>query len=156
MKRETRSGEVGNVKPDGTLEVLAVAYHVVDDYGSVWMPGVFTRSADERLPVIAWAHAWDEPIGRALGYRDAEEGPYFPARLDIGGNAATNQLLVYANATSNAATPPTSPPHSPPSTPSGTTAPVTPASTGPTTQTPPTVDHPASKPPTNHPALRGI
>lgn len=32
------------------------------------------------------------------------------ARLDIGGNAATNQLLVYANATSNAATPPTSPP----------------------------------------------
>lgn len=86
MKRETRSGEVGNVKPDGTLEVLAVAYHVVDDYGSVWMPGVFTRSADERLPVIAWAHAWDEPIGRALGYRDAEEGPYFPARLDIGGH----------------------------------------------------------------------
>jgi hypothetical protein len=78
------------------------------------------------------------------------------ARLDIGGNAATNQLLVYANATSNAATPPTSPPHSPPSTASGTTAPVTPASTGPTTQTPPTVDHPASKPPTNHPALRGI
>lgn len=84
-KRETRTGEVGAVKPDGTLEVLAVAYNVVDDYGSVWAPGVFERSASERLPVIAWAHSWDDPIGRATGYRDAEEGAYFGARLDIGG-----------------------------------------------------------------------
>ena len=84
-KRETRTGEVGAVKADGTLEVLAVAYNVVDDYGSVWAPGVFERSASERLPVIAWAHSWDDPIGRATGYRDAEEGAYFGARLDIGG-----------------------------------------------------------------------
>lgn len=84
-KRETRTGEVGAVKPDGTLEVLAVAYDVVDDYGSVWAPGVFERSAAERLPVIAWAHSWTDPIGRALGYRDATEGAYFAARLDIGG-----------------------------------------------------------------------
>lgn len=85
MTHETRTGEVGNVKPNGTLDVLAVAYGVVDAYGSVWMPGVFERSAGERLPVIAWAHSRDDPIGRATGYRDSEEGPYFSARLDIGG-----------------------------------------------------------------------
>lgn len=86
MKRETRTGEVGNVKPDGTYEVLAVVYNVVDDYGSVWAPGCFERSAAERLPVVAWAHDWAEPIGRALGYRTTDEGAYFTARLDIGGN----------------------------------------------------------------------
>lgn len=85
-KRETRTGEVGNAKADGTYEVLAVAYDVVDDYGSVWARGVFERSASERLPVIAWAHDWSEPIGRATGFRDSDVGAYFTARLDIGGN----------------------------------------------------------------------
>ena len=39
-------------------------YNVVDDYGTVWLPGTFTESLAVRMPVVAWAHSWQEPIGR--------------------------------------------------------------------------------------------
>lgn len=77
-------GEVRAVADDGTIEILAVAYGITDDYGTQFQPGTFTESLDERLPVIAWAHSWDEPIGKALAYREADEGLYLTARLDIG------------------------------------------------------------------------
>lgn len=83
-KRETRTGEIRAAGDDGTIEILAVAYNITDDYGTQFERGTFTRSLEERLPVIAWAHDWSEPIGRALSYREADEGLYLTARLDIG------------------------------------------------------------------------
>ena len=77
-------GEVRAVTDDGTIEILAVAYGVTDDYGTQFRRGTFTASLEERMPVIAWGHDWSEPIGRALSYREADEGLYLTARLDIG------------------------------------------------------------------------
>lgn len=88
-RQGTRShlrGEVRAVTDEGTFEVLAVAYGVTDDYGTRFVPGVFNDSLEQRLPVIAWAHDWSEPIGRATGWReDPEVGLYVTGRLDLGG-----------------------------------------------------------------------
>lgn len=85
MKHEIRSGEIRAASEDGVIEILAVAYGVTDDYGTQFRRGTFTESLEQRLPVIAWGHQWTEPIGRATGYREADEGLYLTARLDIGG-----------------------------------------------------------------------
>ncbi len=78
-------GEVRAVGDEGMIEILAVAYGVTDDYGTQFQRGTFTASLDERLPVIAFGHDWSDPIGRAVSYRDADEGLYLTARLDVGG-----------------------------------------------------------------------
>ena len=85
MKRETRTGEI-RAAANGTVEILAVAYGITDDYGTQFERGTFTESLEGRLPVIAWAHDWSEPIGRATGFRESDEGLLLTARLDIGGN----------------------------------------------------------------------
>ena len=84
-RRESRNGEIRAAGEDGVIEILAVAYNVTDDYGTQFRRGTFTKSLEQHLPVIAWAHLWDEPIGRATGWREADEGLYITARLDIGG-----------------------------------------------------------------------
>lgn len=85
-KRETRKGEIRAAAEDGTVEILAVAYGVTDDYGTQFVRGTFTESLEQHMPVIAWAHDWSEPVGRATGFREADEGLYLTARLDIGGS----------------------------------------------------------------------
>lgn len=83
---ETRNhlrGEVRAVGEDGTVTVTAVAYGVVDDYGSLWQPGCFARSLAERLPTFAWAHSWSEPIGRATAHEDTPEAQLVTLRLDL-------------------------------------------------------------------------
>lgn len=78
-------GEVRAVQEDGIVEVLAVAYDIVDDYGTRFIKGVFNASLEQRLPVIAFGHDWSDPIGRAISYRETDEGLYLTARLDVGG-----------------------------------------------------------------------
>lgn len=75
-------GEVRAVTDEGTFEVLAVTYGTTDDYGTRFVKGVFNDSLERRLPVIAWAHDWAEPIGRATGWRETDEGLFLDARLD--------------------------------------------------------------------------
>lgn len=85
--KTTRRGEIRAIDPDGTddgtVEVLAVAYGIVDDYGSLWAPGVFQRSLAERMPTFAFGHSWSDPIGRAIGQRDSDEGQWVTMRLDL-------------------------------------------------------------------------
>lgn len=78
-------GEVRSVADDGTIEILAVSYLITDDYGTQFQRGTFTASLEERLPVIAFGHDWSDPIGRAVSYRETDEGLYLTARLDVGG-----------------------------------------------------------------------
>lgn len=64
--------------PDGAsgeFEALVLPYNVVDTYGTVWEPGVFTESLGRRMPVLVWGHDWHEPIGRATGWREVPSGP---------------------------------------------------------------------------------
>lgn len=58
--------EVRVVGDGSAREFIArvVNYNVVDDYGTVWLPGCFTDSLATRMPVVAWAHSWQDPIGR--------------------------------------------------------------------------------------------
>lgn len=51
-----------------------VNYGVVDSYGSVWAPGVFTRGLEKKLPKAVWGHDWLDPIGRAIEYTDRPTG----------------------------------------------------------------------------------
>lgn len=84
--RKHLRGEIRAVTDEGTFEVLAVVYNIVDDYGTRFIKGVFNDSLEKRLPVIAWAHDWAEPIGRATGWREDDEGLYIIGRLDLGGS----------------------------------------------------------------------
>ena len=87
MSRERNHlrGEVRAVQEDGTIEILAVSYLITDDYGTQFRKGTFTESLERRLPVIAFGHDWSDPIGRAVSYRETDEGLYLTARLDVGG-----------------------------------------------------------------------
>lgn len=58
--------EVRVVGDGSAREFIArvLTYETVDDYGTVWLPGCFAESLATRMPVVAWAHSWQEPIGR--------------------------------------------------------------------------------------------
>lgn len=58
--------EVRVVGDGASREFIArvLTYETVDDYGTVWLPGCFAESLATRMPVVAWAHSWQEPIGR--------------------------------------------------------------------------------------------
>jgi hypothetical protein len=65
-------------KGDGrTIEARVVTYESsADDYGTVWARGCFTETLNRRMPVLAWSHMWEEPIGIGVSWRDASDGPY--------------------------------------------------------------------------------
>lgn len=58
----------------------AVRYNVVDDYGTMWMPGVFDAALEERMPTILYGHDWyslDHVLGSGVDFRQtpADVGP---------------------------------------------------------------------------------
>jgi HK97 family phage prohead protease len=57
--------EVRAVGDSSSREFIArvIQYNVVDDYGTVWLPGCFADSLNTRMPRVAWAHSWQDPIG---------------------------------------------------------------------------------------------
>lgn len=55
------------------FEAKVMVYGVVDDYGTMWTPGVFKDYLAERMPRIAWAHDWSEPLGRYVDFTDTSE-----------------------------------------------------------------------------------
>lgn len=80
-RRELRAAPITQVSEDGrTITVRAVVYNVMDDYSTVFLPGCFTRSLAERMPVFAWSHDWAEPIGRAIAFDDQPDALYLTLR----------------------------------------------------------------------------
>jgi hypothetical protein len=54
----------------------AVAYNVADDYGTVWLPGVFDTALGERMPTILYGHDWynlDHVLGRGVDFRQTPD-----------------------------------------------------------------------------------
>lgn len=103
---EHRRSPIGLVraKGQGIVEMRAVRYNgPPDDYGTIWAPGCFNAGLSRRLPVIAFSHNWSEPIGRATAYRDAADGVYLTARLDIVDDVPTAKR-VYAQLVSGTLT----------------------------------------------------
>lgn len=68
MTTEVRISPVCEIRMVGTSNsrefiARAIRYNVVDDYKTIWTPGTFTESMQTRMPRIAWAHSWQDPIG---------------------------------------------------------------------------------------------
>lgn len=87
MNRQRRAiphGAVRAFEENGEhfVNLLVTKYNVVDEYKTVWLPGVFSRSLDERPPTLAWGHNWQDPIGRAVSWTDSADGPIVQFRLD--------------------------------------------------------------------------
>lgn len=66
----------------GVFSGIAVAYNVVDEYTSVFLPGCFDESLQQRMPAICWSHAWNDPVGIVTGWESVAEGLAIVAQLD--------------------------------------------------------------------------
>lgn len=69
----------------GIVVARVLTYNVVDDYGSVWLPGCLTRSLNQHLPIFQASHSLgvSETIGRAISWQDSAQGPVVTFRLDV-------------------------------------------------------------------------
>lgn len=76
-RQRRRMGEIRAAEVDGApgVTLRAITPNVVDDYGSVWMAHCFDQSLEARLPVLAWAHDWSEPLGPAVSFETSDQGP---------------------------------------------------------------------------------
>lgn len=83
------------------FEAMPLAYEVVDDYGTVWTEGVFTRSVQERMPTLLYGHDWSDVtnvLGRAIDYRDSKAGPLVTFELtDFDAHPHTRQVAAQIN-----------------------------------------------------------
>lgn len=80
--RRAASAEVRKKGDGRTIEARIVTYESTpDSYGSVWAKGCFTESLNRRMPVLAWSHSWEEPIGIGTSWRDGADGPYVTFRI---------------------------------------------------------------------------
>ena len=86
--RAIRGAQIRAVTEDGQhfIDLQIITPNVVDDYGSVWMEDCFDRSLDERMPTLAWAHDWSEPIGRGVSWSRE------PARARWCGSGSTTSM----------------------------------------------------------------
>jgi hypothetical protein len=47
-------------------EIFVCTYDIVDDFGTLWRPGVFDEGWKRKLPKGVWGHDWLDIIGRAV------------------------------------------------------------------------------------------
>lgn len=63
----------------------AVTYNTVDDYGTLWVPGVFDEALDTRMPTILYGHDWgnlDHVLGKGIDHRQTPDD-VGPAGVDV-------------------------------------------------------------------------
>lgn len=66
------SGEIRSVDTTAkTALIRTVQYNVVDSYGSVWEPGVFSDSLRQRKPSAVWGHREWEIFGSVRDFDDS-------------------------------------------------------------------------------------
>lgn len=84
MTIEYRTGKVEIRKKDGlrVIRLRPIVPNIVDDYRSVFMPDTFDASVASRLPTLAWAHDWSEPIGRAIDHGTEGDLRWIDFRVD--------------------------------------------------------------------------
>lgn len=78
----------------GEVEVRAVAYGVVDDFGTLWSPGCLNEGFAERLPAFLWGHDHTDIVGRATSWRDTDRGPVVKGRVDMHADVPRGRQLV--------------------------------------------------------------
>jgi len=82
MERRSRRTEFRDVPGSNGRQkwATAVAYNVADDFGTLWLPGVFDASLATRMPTILYGHVWEDigqVVGAGIDFRQtpAEVGP---------------------------------------------------------------------------------
>lgn len=81
-RRRATGGQARATGDGRTIEARVIRYEDrPDSFGTIWARGVFTESLNRRLPVLAWAHDWAEPIGKGVSWRDGADGPYVTFRI---------------------------------------------------------------------------
>lgn len=73
------TGQVTEV--DGRTIEAVIPYNVVDRHGTVWLPGCFTRSLQNKLPPVLMHHDAKTVVGRVVGYRDTPAAMHLTIRL---------------------------------------------------------------------------
>jgi HK97 family phage prohead protease len=82
MTTRHRPARITRASGDGrTIEMRALAYDVLDSYRTVFARGFGAEELKRRLPRLAWAHQFGEPIGVATAGRSTDDGVYLTARL---------------------------------------------------------------------------
>ncbi len=69
----------------GIIDGRAVAYNIVDDYRSVFLPGCFDASLRDPaigLPSLCLAHDWADVVGRITSWESRSDGLYVVGQLD--------------------------------------------------------------------------
>lgn len=82
VERRTYRTEFREVPGSGGRQrwATAVRYNVVDDYGTLWLPGVFDEALAQRMPTVLYGHDWstlDHVLGSGIDFRQtpADVGP---------------------------------------------------------------------------------
>jgi HK97 family phage prohead protease len=68
---------------EGEFTARVMRYNQVDDYRTVFKPGVFTESMEARMPRIVWGHDWTDPLGRWVDKDDTRSHLDLRGRFDL-------------------------------------------------------------------------
>lgn len=83
IERRAIRAEVRTSDSDpGMFEAVVMNYGVVDTYNTVFDPGCFRESLEERMPRITWGHDWKDVIGQYVDYKDTPETLTLVGQLD--------------------------------------------------------------------------
>jgi HK97 family phage prohead protease len=82
-RRDVTSAEVRTSDSEpGVFEAVVLRYGVVDTYNTIFDPGCFRESLEERMPRITWGHEWTDVIGRYVDHKDTRDGLTLVGQLD--------------------------------------------------------------------------
>jgi len=86
IERRVRPTQFRDVKGSTRQKwATAVTYDTVDDFGTIWLPGVFDKALSERMPTMLYGHDW-ENLSHVLGKGiDTRQTPVDvgPAGVDV-------------------------------------------------------------------------
>jgi HK97 family phage prohead protease len=95
LERRTVHAEVRTSDDSpGLFEAKVMRYDVLDDYRTVFDPGTFRESLEERLPRITWGHDWADVLGQYVDYKDTREHLELVGQLDLDMIDGTNTPAV--------------------------------------------------------------
>jgi HK97 family phage prohead protease len=87
FKLEQRdAGDIRSVGEAGEFEGYVATFNTIDSYGSVIVPGAFSKTLEGRIEKIKllWNHEQSTPIGKVIELREDETGLYIKGKLSLG------------------------------------------------------------------------
>lgn len=92
--------DIKKVGSDGTFSGYGSVFNNKDFWDDIVLPGAFTKSLAQKMPVMLWQHNSDEPIGIWTALTEDEKGLYVEGKLLI--NDVTRAKEAHALLTAKA------------------------------------------------------